>query len=174
MARGEKILLNNGRSKCWNRLVQRMSDSNDTLPAERFGVLEVKTAQSAHDWRRAKAALGREDGLGAGREAGDRLCQLALPEGKLAAGLVWCAATWHLKGRDETVGWGPVLRSRRLKLVMQLRRFLGLAEGRDPNLASQCPGAGLRALAGQWAGPHGHHRHPRQAIDLPLKAKPDL
>jgi len=69
--------------------------------------------------------------------------------------LVWCAAAWHLQARDETVGWDPVTRSRRLKLVVQLRRFLVLEATRRPNLASQCLGAGLRALVGQWEGQHG-------------------
>ena len=70
--------------------------------------------------------------------------------------LVWCAAAWHLKARDETVGWDAVTRSRRLKLVVQLRRFLVLEATRRPNLASQCLGAGLRALVGQWEGQHGY------------------
>jgi len=37
----------------------------------------------AQDWRRAKQALGREHGLGAGSETGDRLCQLVMEDGKL-------------------------------------------------------------------------------------------
>lgn len=120
------------------------------------GALEVKVAHSAHDWRRAKEALGREHGLGAGREAGDRLCQLVMEEGKLAGVLVWCAAAWHLKDRDEVVGWDAVTRSERLKLVVQLRRFLVLEEARRPNLASQCLGAGMRELVGQWEKEHGY------------------
>ncbi len=78
--------------------------------------LEVKVAHSSQDWRRAKEALGSEHGLGAGREAGDRLC----------------------------------------KLVMKLRRFLVLEEARRPNAASQCLGAGLRELVGQWESEHGY------------------
>lgn len=113
-------------------------------------------AHSAQDWRKAKEALGREHGLGAGSEAGDRLCQLVLEEGKLVAVLVWCAAAWHLKGRDEEVGWDAVTRSERLKLVVQLRRFLVLEETRRPNLASQCLGAGLRELVTQWECAHGY------------------
>lgn len=118
--------------------------------------LEIKVAHSAHDWRRAKEALGREHGLGAGREAGDRLCQLVFEEGRLAGVLVWCAAAWHLKDRDEVVGWDAVTRSERLKLVVQLRRFLVLEEARRPNLASQSLGLGLRKLAEQWEVEHGY------------------
>jgi hypothetical protein len=118
--------------------------------------LEIKVAHSAHDWRRAKEALGREHELGGGREAGDRLCQLIFEEGRLAAVLVWCAAAWHLKDRDEAVGWDAVTRSERLKLVVQLRRFLVLEEARRPNLASQSLGLGLRKLAEQWEVEHGY------------------
>ena len=126
------------------------------LDEERFGALEVRVAHSAQEWRQAKAALGREHELGAGREAGDRLCQLVMEDGKLVAVLVWCAAAWHLKARDQTVGWDAVTRSKRLKLVVQLRRFLVLEETRRPNLGSQCLGAGMRQLVGQWESQHGY------------------
>jgi hypothetical protein len=77
-------------------------------------------------------------------------------DGRLVAVLVWCAAAWHLKVRDETVGWDAVMRSKRLKLVVQLRRFLVLEATRRPNLASQSLGAGLRELVGQWESLHGY------------------
>ena len=156
MDKGEKKSLDNGPQKCWNRLVKKRNHSNLEGPAERLGALEIKVAHSAAEWRQAKAALGREHGLGAGREAGDRLCQLVRADGKLVAVLVWCAAAWHLKARDETVGWDAVTRSQRLKLVVQLRRFLVLEATRRPNLASQCLGAGLRELGGQWEEQHGY------------------
>ena len=49
-------------------------------------------AHSAAEWRQAKAALGREHGLGAGREAGDRLCQLVQGGREIGggAGVVRC------------------------------------------------------------------------------------
>lgn len=87
---------------------------------------------------------------GAGREAGDRLCQLILEDGQIAAVLIWCAAVWHLKGRDEAIGWDPVTRSHRLKLIVQLRRFLVPDQARRPNLASQALGLALRSVAAQW------------------------
>lgn len=124
--------------------------------AESSAGIEVKIAHSAQDWRRGKEALGKEHGLGAGNEAGDRLCQLVMEDGKLAGVLVWCAAAWHLKDRDEAVGWDAVTRSERLKLVVQLRRFLVLEAARRPNLASQCLGAGMRELVGHWEKEHGY------------------
>ena len=137
-------------------MVKKKAVKKGTGSDRRAGELEVKVAHSAQDWRRAKEALGREHGLGAGSEAGDRLCQLVMEGGKLAGVLVWCAAAWHLKDRDEAVGWDAVTRSERLKLVVQLRRFLVLEEARRPNLASQCLGAGMRELVAQWESEHGY------------------
>ena len=136
--------------------MKKQSDCGGKSETGRTGAFHIKVAHSASEWRQAKAALGLEHGLGAGREAGDRLCQLVKKDGKLVAVLVWCAAAWHLKARDETVGWDAVTRSQRLKLVVQLRRFLVLEATRRPNLASQCLGAGLRALVGQWESQHGY------------------
>ena len=119
------------------------------------GVLEIRLAQGPADWAIAHQLLDEEHLLGAGREAGDRLCQFVLEDGQPVAVLVWCAAAWHLKDRDEQIGWDAVTRSRRLKLVVQLRRFLVLGSTRRPNLASQCLGRALRELAAAWTREHG-------------------
>jgi hypothetical protein len=58
--------------------------------------------------------------------------------------------------RDTIIGRDPVTRSQRLKLVVQLRRFLVLDQARRPNLASQCLGLGLRELPAQWLDQHGY------------------
>ena len=94
--------------------------------------------------------------FGAGREAGDRLCQFVTEQGQVVAVLIWCAAAWHIKDRDTLIGWDPVTRSQRLKLVVQLRRFLVPEKVRRPNLASQCLGLGLRELPAQWLAQHGY------------------
>jgi hypothetical protein len=90
------------------------------------------------------------------REAGDRLCQFILQEDQIVAVLIWCAAAWHLQDRDAMIGWDPVTRSRRLKLVVQLRRFLVVGKSRKPNLASQCLGLALRELPARWHAEHGY------------------
>lgn len=117
---------------------------------------QIRIAETAADWQIAHQWLDQEHLLGAGREAGDRLCQFILEEGEIVAVLIWCAAAWHLKDRDKMIGWDPVTRSQRLKLVVQLRRFLVLEKTRRPNLASQCLGLGLRELSSQWLAEHGY------------------
>ena len=56
--------------------------------SEYSGNLEVRVASSAADWQLAKSALLEEHSLGAGAEAGDRLCQLVYEEDRLVAVLV--------------------------------------------------------------------------------------
>jgi len=126
------------------------------FPEEVSTSLEIRVFTDSSDWELAHELLNEEHSLGAGREAGDRLGQFVLEEGKVVAVLIWCASAWHLKGRDTLIGWDAVTRAKRLKLVAQLRRFLVLEETRRPNLASQCLGLGLRSLSGQWFRKHGY------------------
>jgi len=118
--------------------------------------LELKRFKDATDWELAHQLLDEEHFLGSGKEAGDRCGQFILQDGEVVAILIWCASAWHLKKRDELIGWDPVTRAKRLKLVVQLRRFLVLEEHRKPNLASQCLGLGLRELQKQWFRQHGY------------------
>ncbi len=60
--------------KSLNKLLKKIVLINKINSKKDNRKFEIKVAHSAHDWRRAKEALGREHGLGAGREAGDRLC----------------------------------------------------------------------------------------------------
>jgi len=116
----------------------------------------IRIAQTPADWHLAHSLLEQEHLLGAGREAGDRLCQFVLEEDRIVAVLIWCAAAWHIQDRDTMIGWDPVTRSQRLKLVVQLRRFLVPEKTRRPNLASQCLGLALRELPAAWHAEHGY------------------
>lgn len=118
--------------------------------------LTIRQFKNSSDWETAHQLLDEEHSLGAGREAGHRVGQFILEDGKVVAVLIWCAAAWHLKGRDNLIGWDPVTRAKRLKLVAQLRRFLVLEEHRRPNLASQSLALGLRELQKQWFTQHGY------------------
>ena len=122
-----------------------------------IGPLVVRTADTPEGRRQAAAHLEEEHFLGAGRTAGDALWQLVYEEGAqgeaLVAVIVWCAAAFRLKDRDAWIGWDSVTRARRLKLIVQARRFLVLECARRPNLASKSLGAALRVLNSQW---HAH------------------
>jgi hypothetical protein len=95
--------------------------------------------------------------LGAGRSVGDYVRQVVEVDGKAVALLVWGPACYALKDRDQWISWSTIQRLERLKLVVQNRRFLVLAEkGESPNLASQAMGAALRALPDQWRERFGY------------------
>jgi hypothetical protein len=95
--------------------------------------------------------------LGAGRPVGDYLRQVVEVRGAVRALLVWGPACYALKDRDRWIGWSANQRVERLKLIVQNRRFLVLAEkGESPNLASQAMGAALRELPEQWHGRFGY------------------
>jgi len=95
--------------------------------------------------------------LGAGRPVGDYMRQVVEVDGKAVALLVWGPACYALKDRDQWISWSTVQRLERLKLIVQNRRFLVLADkGQSPNLASQAMGAALRALPGQWLERFGY------------------
>ena len=82
--------------------------------------------------------------LGAGHPVGDYLRQIVEVHGRPAALLVWGPACYALKDRDRWIGWSANHRTERLKLIVQNRRFLILAEkGSSPNLASQTMGTKL-------------------------------
>jgi hypothetical protein len=95
--------------------------------------------------------------LGAGQPVGDYLRQVVEVRGRPAALLVWGPACYALKDRDRWIGWSANHRVERLKLIVQNRRFLVLADrGTAPNLASQTMGAALRALGAQWEEGFGY------------------
>src|SRR5512140_224493 len=95
--------------------------------------------------------------LGAGRSVGDYLRQVVEVDAKAVALLVWGPACYALKDRDNWISWSKVQRLERLKLIVQNRRFLVLADkGQSPNLASQAMGAALRALPSQWLERFGY------------------
>ena len=95
--------------------------------------------------------------LGAGRAVGDYLRQGVEVDAKAVALLVWGPACYALKDRDLWISWSASQRLERLKLVVQNRRFLLLAQkGQFPNLASQALGAALRVLPQQWREHFGY------------------
>lgn len=103
------------------------------------------------------AQLAQNHYLGAGRAVGDYLRQIVDVNGQPAALLVWGPSCYSLKDRDRWISWSASQRVERLKLIVQNRRFLVLAEkGQSPNLASQALGAALRALPDHWQGCFGY------------------
>ena len=124
--------------------------------------IHIRTATEPLEISQLRAVLDEEHYLKAGRPAGHVLWQGAYeqdPEdgsSKLVAVFCWAGAAKRLKDRDAWIGWDAVTCANRLKLVVQLRRFLVPEQSRRPNLASQCLGPALRQLPDGWQEQHGY------------------
>jgi hypothetical protein len=112
--------------------------------------LGVVAVTDRTETRRFDRLLEDEHWLGAGHPAGQYLRQAIERDGRWVALLAWGPAALRLKERDRAIGWDAAKRSERLKLVVQNRRFLVPEAAREPNLASQALGAGVRALPEMW------------------------
>ena len=107
---------------------------------------------------RFETTMNERHYLKAPRPVGDYLRQIVrTAKGDPVALLEWGPACYALKPRDAHIGWSAIQRRERLKLVVQNRRYLLLADkGIAPNLASKTLAAALRALPGQWQQLHGY------------------
>jgi len=78
-------------------------------------------------------------------------------EGEWVGLMLWSSACQRLQDRDEWIGWNNAQRAQRLKLIVQLKRYLLLHEkGAQPNLASEALAAGTRALPRLWESAFGY------------------
>lgn len=101
--------------------------------------------------RRFHKLLDEQHALGSRRPKGRSLYQVVCDkEGRWLALFLWTGACWHLRPRDEWIGWDPVMRSERLQLVVHQARFLILEGARDSRWASAVLAASLRDLPAQW------------------------
>jgi hypothetical protein len=87
---------------------------------------------------------------------GERLCYVAEYDGQWLALLAWSAAAYHLKERDQWIGWTEEQRRRRLGWLTNNSRFLILAGAHYPNLASRVMKLCLQRLSADWEGAYGH------------------
>jgi len=92
----KKFALNKEARKWSISLAMKVSPSARRHVASSAASLRIRTAETPADWQIAHSMLDEEHLLGAGREAGDRLCQFILEEDEIVAVLIWCAAAWHL------------------------------------------------------------------------------
>src|SRR5690242_4674530 len=105
---------------------------------------------------RFKQLLEEQHQLGSRKTKGRSLYQVICRDEQWLGLILWTGAIWHLKARDQWIGWDAVRRSERLQLVVQQARFLVLEQTRQPNLASQMLGAAVRDLPRQWEELYGY------------------
>jgi hypothetical protein len=88
---------------------------------------------------------------------GERLCYVVEYQGQWLALLGWSAAAYHIRARDQWIGWNDNQRRARLPLVANNARFCLLTQpGQYPNLASRAMGLNLARLSEDWQQAYGH------------------
>ena len=127
-----------------------------SAPPDAHGPLTLRGLTEASERQRFDTLLAAEHGLGPRLPAGDRLYQVAEQDGQWVGLLLWCAPALHLKDRDAWIGWDPLTRAQRLKLVVNQARFLIPDAARRPSLASQVLAAATAARPDQWFAQFGY------------------
>ena len=101
--------------------------------------------------------LQRHHYLGLRNSVGENLKYLARDRtGRPLACLLFGAAAWKARARDEWIGWTVAQRERALPLLANNTRFLILPWVRVPQLASHLLGAVARRLDADWRAKYGH------------------
>ena len=76
--------------------------------------------------------------------------------GRLLACLLFGAAAWKCRARDEFIGWDAQQRRQHLCCIVSNARFLILPFVKVPHLASWALGQTLRRLSKDWERKYGH------------------
>jgi uncharacterized protein YoaH (UPF0181 family) len=87
---------------------------------------------------------------------GEALRYVATDGHRWLALLGWSTAAFKCAPRDHWIGWPQRLQWRRLHLIANNARFLVLAEGRQPHLASRVLALNCRRLVRDWRAAFGH------------------
>ena len=106
----------------------------------------MRAGSSVEDRQLVAGWLEAEHFLGALRPVGHTLMQFVQQEDQVVAVLVWAASAYHLKDRDQWIGWDAITCAKRRNLITNNVRFLVREEHRRPNLASQSLAAALEVL----------------------------
>ncbi len=110
-----------------------------------------------HEVERFRKLEGEYHYMGESHGAGDIIRLIFEEDGVWLALMTWGASCYALKARDEFLEWNPVMRQKRLKLIVNNRRFTLLTpKGTRPNLASQILALAMRELPDIWLKKWGY------------------
>jgi hypothetical protein len=87
---------------------------------------------------------------------GEQLRYVAQYQGQWVALLLWNAAAYKLKLREQWIGWSERQKRRRLPLVVNNSRFFIPEPFHIPNLASKVMKLTLQRLSADWEQAYGH------------------
>lgn len=131
------------------------AELTEVLPVE---LLEVHRPSGYQDL--FHGLLQRYHYLGYRRDVGENMKYLAL-DGKQRplACLLFGAAAWKVKPRDQFIGWEASQRAGNLSLITNNTRFLILPWVKVNHLASYLLGQTLRRLQADWRARYAHELH---------------
>lgn len=90
------------------------------------------------------------------RFVGEQLRYVAEYQGQWVALLVWNAAAYKLKLREQWIGWSDRQKKRRLPLAVNHSRFFIAEAFHVPNLASRVMKLNLQRLSSDWEAAYHH------------------
>ena len=98
--------------------------------------------------------------LGFQRTVGENLKYVVRDHhGRYLACLLFGAAAWKTKPRDQFIGWTDIVRTRSLSWLANNTRFLILPWVKVPHLASHLLAIILKRISSDWQNKYGHPLH---------------
>ena len=145
----------------------RRNDQPLDLPCDRTPIegslsdlqpVKIEALGEGHSDQRAwRFLLQRHHYLGLRNSVGENLKYLARDRrGRPLACLLFGAAAWKAKARDEWIGWDAAQRRHGLPRLANNARFLVLPWVRVPHLASHLLGGVVRRIDADWRVKYGH------------------
>ena len=117
---------------------------------------QLRLLSSAEDVSRCDEAIVEHHYLHQVALVGEHLRYGLIYKGKWLAVATWSSAAYHLKDRDDFIGWDPEQRRRRLGLLANNSRLLVLPNCHSPNLISRFMKLMLGQLSQDWEKRWGH------------------
>jgi hypothetical protein len=118
--------------------------------------LQVRLVTSAKDKARCDKLIVEHHYLQDATLVGEQLRYVATCHGQWLALATWSGAAFHLKDRDEFIGWDSEQCRRRRPLLANHSRLLVLPECHYPNLISRFMKLMLGRLSADWLEHWGH------------------
>ena len=127
-------------------------------PAE-TAVLDLITVRLIHSEEQARwdQLVSQHHYLKNAFLVGEQLRYVVEYQGQWLGLLGWSAAAYHIRARDQWIGWTDNQRRARLPLLANNARFCLLtAPGQYPNLASRALALNVARLSVDWLAAYGH------------------
>ncbi len=118
--------------------------------------LQVRLLAAPKDTARCDQLIVEHHYLHEATLVGEQLRYVATYKGRWLALATWSGAAFHIKDRDEFIGWDSEQCRRRRPLLANNSRLLVLPECHSPNLISRFMKLMLEPLSQDWLGRWGH------------------